>query len=122
MAYQVKLKHLRVSARKARLVADLVRGKSIEQAQTILKFTVNKTAEPMLKLLNSGLANIKHITGKDDFKSFYISKILVNEGPVLKRMLPRAKGKGDVIKKRSSHIIMTIEEKKNESQSASKSV
>jgi len=105
MANQVKLKYLHISPRKVRLVADAVRGKKIEDAQSILGFTVKKASLPILKLLNSAIANVK---GKKE--NLYISKITVDEGPSMKRILPRAKGKGDVLKKRSSHVTLVLDE------------
>jgi large subunit ribosomal protein L22 len=111
--FQVKLSHLHVSPRKARLVADLVRGKGAEEAQTILNFTIKKSADPILKLLNSALANAK-TTKNIEAKDLYISKVLVNEGPISKRLFPRAKGRGDILKKRTSHVVMVLDAKKEE--------
>lgn len=105
MAHQVKLKYLHISPRKVRLVADAIRGKKVDEAQSILSFTVKKASLPVLKLLNSAVANVK---GKTD--KLYISKITVDEGPVMKRVLPRAKGRGDVLKKRSSHVTLVLDE------------
>ncbi|MDD5098647.1 MAG: 50S ribosomal protein L22 [Candidatus Pacebacteria bacterium] len=111
--FQVKLSHLHISPRKARLVADLVRGKGAEEAQTILNFTIKKSADPMLKLLNSAIANAK-TTKNIEAKDLYISKVLVNEGPIGKRLFPRAKGRGDIIKKRTSHIVLVLDARKEE--------
>lgn len=105
MAHQVKLKYLHISPRKVRLVADAIRGKKVDEAQSILSFTVKKASLPVLKLLNSAVANTKEKTDK-----LYISKITVDEGPVMKRVLPRAKGRGDVLKKRSSHVTLVLDE------------
>lgn len=111
MAFQVKLKYLRISPRKARLVADLVRGKKIAEAQAILGFTVKKGSEPILKLLNSAVANAKN-SGRKENTDLFISKIVVDEGPTAKRVLPRAKGRADRIMKRSSHITLVLDEKR----------
>ncbi|GMX58402.1 MAG: 50S ribosomal protein L22 [Candidatus Microsyncoccus archaeolyticus] len=105
MAHQVKLKYLHISPRKVRLVADAIRGKKVDEAQSILSFTVKKASLPVLKLLNSAVANVKEKTDK-----LYISKITVDEGPVMKRVFPRAKGRGDVLKKRSSHVTLVLDE------------
>ena len=105
MAHQVKLKYLHISPRKVRLVADAIRGKKVDDAQTILGFTVKKGSLPILKLLNSAIANAN---GKTD--NMFVAKITVDEGPVMKRILPRAKGKGDVLKKRSSHVTLVLDE------------
>lgn len=109
--YKAKLSYYRSSARKARLVADLVRGKKVDEAQAILKFTKNKVAEPMLKLLNSAEANAKNLGNNGEL---YISKILVNEGPTHKRIMPRAKGSAYRIRKRTSHIEIEIDQIKEE--------
>jgi large subunit ribosomal protein L22 len=111
MAFEAKLKYLRISPRKVRLVADMVRGKKVDEAQTILTFTVKKGAQPILKLLNSALANVKN-NAKQNTDNLIISKIIVNEGPTLKRMMPRAKGRGDRIMKRTSHIVLVLDEDK----------
>ena len=115
--YKAKLSYFRVSARKGRLVADLIRGRKVIEAQNILKFTPNKTAEPMLKLLNSAAANANTIDGLKP-ENLYISKVLVDEGPTYKRMMPRARGSGDRIRKRTAHIEIelakNIEEVKTE--------
>lgn len=110
MAFEAKLKYLRISPRKVRLVADLVRGKKAEEAQAILTFTVKRACLPVLKLLNSALANAKNVAQKDA-STLFISRITVDEGPTLKRILPRAKGKADRIMKRSSHITLVLDEK-----------
>jgi large subunit ribosomal protein L22 len=115
MAYQVKLKYLHISPRKVRLVADAVRGKKIDEAQSILNFTVKKGSLPILKLLNSAIANAGNKTDK-----LFISKITVDEGPSVKRILPRAKGRGDVLKKRSSHITLVLDEIKEKNKKKKK--
>jgi large subunit ribosomal protein L22 len=110
MAFEVKLKHLHIAPRKARLVADLVRGKTAEEAQTILNFTVKRACDPVLKLLNSALVNakaIKNVAASD----LFISKITVDEGPAGKRVLPKSRGRGEVVKKRTSHITLVLDTK-----------
>jgi large subunit ribosomal protein L22 len=120
MAFEAKLKYLHISPRKTRLVADLVRGKDVEEAQTILKFTVKGASEPILKLLNSAVSNAKTLQNIEP-NDLFISKITVDEGPVLKRILPKSRGRGEIIKKRMSHInlVLDIKKQKNESQSPS---
>jgi len=120
MAFEAKLKYLHISPRKTRLVADLVRGKDVEEAQTILKFTVKGASEPILKLLNSAVSNAKTLQNIEP-NDLFISKITVDEGPVLKRILPKSRGRGEIIKKRMSHVnlVLDIKNKKNESQSPS---
>lgn len=111
MAFEVKLKHLKISPRKVRLVADMIRGKKIDEAQVILGFAVKKGADPILKLLNSAVANVKN-NSKKEIEGLFISKITVDEGPIAKRMMPRAKGRGDRIMKRSSHVTLVLDEKR----------
>jgi|LAHU01.1.fsa_nt_gb large subunit ribosomal protein L22 len=111
MAFEVKLKHLKISPRKVRLVADMIRGKKIDEAQVILGFAVKKGADPILKLLNSAVANVKN-NSKKEIDGLFISKITVDEGPIAKRMMPRAKGRGDRIMKRSSHVTLVLDEKR----------
>ncbi len=124
--YKAKLSNYRVSARKARLVADLIRGKKVESARVLLKFTFKKTAEPMLKLLDSAVANAKNISKEINAEDLYISKVTVNEGATLKRIRPWARGTAYRINKRTSHIEIVlnkiVKNKKNEPQSASKNI
>ena len=103
-----KLSYLRISPRKARLVADLVRGKSVEKAQSILSFTIKRAASPILKLLNSAVANAKnnfHL----DAKGLYVARIWVNEGAVYKRVMPRARGNANQLRKRTCHVELVHE-------------
>jgi large subunit ribosomal protein L22 len=109
MKVVAQLNYLRIAPRKVRLVADLIRGKSVKEAKRILNFTRKKAAKPMLKLLNSAIANAKHNFNLEEDRLF-ISKILVNEGPKLKRWMPRARGSISEIQKKSSHIFLELEE------------
>ena len=107
MEITAKLSNLRTAPRKVRLVADLVRGKSVPQAQSILLFTVNKTARPVMKLLNSAIDSATknyHL----DTDTLFISKITVDEGPKLKRWHPMSRGRAYPIIKRSCHIALSI--------------
>jgi len=120
MSVTAKLRYLRIAPRKVRLVADLIRGKKVEQAQTILNFTVKKAARPLLKLLNSAVANAKHNFQLDEL-NLYISKITVDEGPKLKRWRPRARGQVAPIQKKTSHITLVLDEiKKGQKKKLSK--
>jgi len=109
MEIKVKLSNLRTSPRKVRQVVDLVRGKRVAEAQSILLFTVNKSARPVLKLLNSAVASAKHDLHLDE-SNLFISKITVDEGPKLKRWHPMSRGRAYPIIKRSSHIALTLSE------------
>jgi len=119
MAYEVKLKHLHIAPRKVRLVADLVRGKKAEDARTILNFTVKRASEPLLKLLNSALSNAKS-TKNAEAKDLFISKITVDEGPAGKRVLPKSRGKGEIVRKKTSHVTLVLDIKKEKEKKAKK--
>jgi large subunit ribosomal protein L22 len=116
MKVTAHLRYLRIAPRKVRLVADLIRGKSVKEARNILNFCRKKAALPLLKLLNSAVANAKHNFKMDEEKLF-ISEIYVNEGPRLKRIFPRAMGRADIIQKKMSHVSIFLEEmKENQNQ------
>jgi large subunit ribosomal protein L22 len=104
-----KLRYLRIAPRKVRLVADLIRGKSIEEAQTILSFVTKRGAGPLLKLLKQALANAKNNFQLAE-SNLYISKILVDEGPKYKRWRARARGRADEIQKKTSHLTIVLDE------------
>ena len=109
MPVTVKLNYLRIAPRKVREVADLIRGRKVGEAQTMLEFLVKKSARPLSKLLKSAIA-----AAKNDFQleqsNLYISQILVSEGPKLKRWLPASRGRVSPIMKRTSHITLVLEE------------
>jgi len=109
MAVTAKLRYLRIAPRKVRLVADLIKGKKVQDAQNILNFTVRKSAQPLLKLLNSAVASASHNFQMEP-TNLYISKVLVNEGPKLKRWRPRARGQAFEIQKKTSHITIVLDE------------
>ena len=110
MEANARLTMLRSTPQKTRLVADLIRGKNIEEAENILRYTPRRAAKPMLKLLQSAKANA--VNNHDMFEdTLFVSKIMVDEGPVLKRFLPRARGRADLLRKRTSHITITLEER-----------
>lgn len=100
-------KYVRVSPRKARVVVDLVRGKSVEQAREILAYTNRAIAETVEKTLNSAVANAEHNHSLNP-DSLVIAKAYVDEGPTLKRIRPRAKGSASRINKRTSHITVIV--------------
>jgi len=97
----------RISPQKARLVADQIRGKSVDQALEILTFSNKKAAELVKKVLESAIANAEHNEGAD-IDDLSVAKIFVDEGPTMKRIMPRAKGRADRILKRSSHITVVV--------------
>ena len=100
----------RVSPRKARLVVDLIRGKSVGEARTILKFSPRAAAEIVEKTLNSAVANAErnlHVKADD----LFVGSTYVDEGPTLKRIQPRAMGRAYRVRKRSSHITIVLQER-----------
>jgi large subunit ribosomal protein L22 len=103
-------KYLRISPYKVRLVADLVRGKKVDEALTILKFLPKKGGRLINKTLRSAVANAEN-TQSIDVDTLFIKTILVDEGPKLKRWRPRAMGRATRILKRTSHITMVLAEK-----------
>lgn len=104
-------KQIRIAPRKARLVIDLVRGRSVGEAVAILKNTP-KSASPIVeKVINSAIANAEHNYEMEP-ENLYISQAFVDEGVTLKRFRPRAMGRASRINKRTSHITVIVEEKK----------
>jgi large subunit ribosomal protein L22 len=102
-----KHRFARISPQKARLVADQVRGQTVAQALEILTFSNKKAAELVKKVLESAIANAEHNEGAD-IDDLNVAKIFVDEGPTMKRIMPRAKGRADRILKRSSHITIVV--------------
>src|SRR5262245_63414064 len=96
---QAVLKFVRLSPKKARFVADLVRGKKVDEAVNILKFSTNRSARIIKKVLDSAMANAENNQGAD-VDELKVVKIRVGEGPGMKRMSPRAKGSADWMGKR----------------------
>jgi large subunit ribosomal protein L22 len=107
MEVAAKLKGARISAQKARLVADQVRGKPVEEALAVLDFSNKKAAHIVRKVLNSAIANAENNEGAD-VDELKVSSIFVDEGMTMKRLRPRAKGRADRIFKRSCHITVKV--------------
>jgi large subunit ribosomal protein L22 len=103
-------KHARISAQKARLVADLIRDLPVSRAIDVLMYSTKKAAKMVKKVLDSAIANAEHNKGAD-IDELKVSSVYVNEGPVLKRMHARARGRGARILKRSCHITVKVSEK-----------
>jgi len=103
-------KYAHISPQKVRLVADLVRGKHVAEALQILKFTNKKAAGLVSKVIQSAIANAEHNAGAD-IDALRVAAINVDEGPVMKRLHARAKGRANRIVKRTSHINVTVAEK-----------
>lgn len=107
MEAKAVLKYIRVAPRKARMAIDLIRGKNAEEAMTILKFTPRHAARVVQRVLKSAVANA---TQKEmgDVDALRVSKVFVDVGPTMKRVLPRAMGRANTIRKRTSHITVVI--------------
>lgn len=107
MQTQAVLKFVRLSPQKARLVADLVRGKKVDEAVNTLRFSNQRAAGVIRKVLESAIANAENNFGAD-VDELKINEIFVDEGPVMKRIMPRAKGRADRITKPTSHITIRV--------------
>lgn len=111
MEAKAELRYSRISSRKIKIVLDLIRGKSALEAMTILKYT-NKAAAPLLsKLLKSAMANAVN-NNKMDEKKLVVAEGYSNQGPTLKRIMPRAQGRAYQIRKRTSHTTLVLKEAK----------
>ena len=104
------LRYVRISPRKVGIVCDLIRGKSVAQANAILLATPKAASEPLLKLLKSAAANAENNHGMDPSK-LYVSTCLATPGPIIKRIMPRAQGRAYRINKRTSHITIVVSER-----------
>ena len=110
MAVRATAKYLRVSARKGRLVADLVRGKDVEDALNQLKFNPKKAAQLMSKVVASALANANQTPGTNVDK-LYVREVRVDGGPTLRRFMTRAMGRANRIMKRTCHMTVVLDER-----------
>ena len=108
MQATAKVTFVRIAPRKVKIVLDLIRGKSVEEAEAILKYTPKAACEVVSKLLKSAVANAEN---KDmDVDNLFVAMCKVDQGPTLKRMRPRAQGRGFRINKKTSHISIVLEE------------
>lgn len=110
MEVQAKLKFARISPQKCRLVADQIRGLPVEKAINLLTFSNKKAAVLIKEVLNSAIANAEHNDGMD-VDTLFVSTTFVDAGPTMKRFEARAKGRGNRILKRTSHITVKVAEK-----------
>ncbi|MCG7877430.1 MAG: 50S ribosomal protein L22 [Candidatus Thiodiazotropha taylori] len=110
MQTTAKLRHARISAQKGRLIADQIRGLPVEQALDILSFSKKRGAGLVKKVLESAIANAEHNDGAD-IDELKVAAVSVDEGPTMKRIRARAKGRATRILKRTSHINVTVAEK-----------
>lgn len=105
--FRAQLNYVRVSPRKARLLADLMRGRSVADADLQLKGAEKRASHMMRKLLLSCTANARH-AGEVDTAHMVVKHVTVDEGPTLKRFMPRAHGRASTIRKRTSHITLVV--------------
>ena len=104
------LKYARISSRKVKIVADLIRGKKVEEALAIVKFTPKASSVIIEKLLKSAIANAENNHGMKH-ENLYVDQIYANQGPTLRRIRPAAKGSAVRIRKRTSHITIVLKER-----------
>lgn len=114
MEARAQARFVRVTPMKARRVVDLIRGKSVPEAQALMRFAPQSASEPVLKVLNSAVANARHAadssgTGIDEAR-LVVASAFVDEGPTMKRFRPRAQGRASRINKRTSHITVVVAE------------
>ena len=107
---KASLKYARISSRKVKIVIDLIRGKDVDEALAIVKFTPKASSEIIEKLLKSAIANAENNHGMAHNK-LYVAEIYANQGPTLKRIRPAAKGSAVRIRKRTSHITVVLRER-----------
>ena len=110
MEVAARLRFARISPQKCRLVADQIRGLPVDKALNILAFSPKKGAAILKKVLESAIANAEHNEGAD-VDELRVKRIFVDQGPTLKRVMPRAKGRANRILKRTSHITVAVGEK-----------
>jgi large subunit ribosomal protein L22 len=104
-------RYVRISSRKVKIVIDLIRGKSVKEAQAILMFTPKAASEPVAKLLKSAIANAENNLDLSA-DTLYVAEAYANQGPTLKRFTPRAQGRATPIRKRTSHITIVLDQAK----------
>ena len=109
MATTAKLRQARITPQKARLVADQIRGLPVGKAINVLAFSNKKAAALIKKVLETAIANAEHNDGAD-VDELKVKTIMVDEGPILKRWMPRARGRANQIFKRTSHVTVVVEE------------
>ena len=109
MQATAKLNYLHIAPRKVRLIADMIRKKTVKEAERILNFIPQRAALPIIKLIKSAVSNAKNSFGSEE-SNLFISKITVDEGPKMKKWMPRARGSPSMIQKKTSHILLVLDE------------
>ena len=110
MEAKATLRYARISARKVKIVADLIRGKDVDEALAIVKFTPKASSVIIEKLLKSAIANAENNNGMS-VENLYVEECYANKGPTMKRIRPRAQGRAYRIEKRMSHITIVLDER-----------
>jgi large subunit ribosomal protein L22 len=105
------LRYCRIAPRKVRIVADLIRGRAVEEAMSLLEFTPKRSAQVLRKILHSAIANAED-TSEASVDQLYVKRIQVDQGPILKRYRPRAQGRAYRINKKTSHIVLVVDDEK----------
>ena len=113
MLVKATAKNVRISPQKARLAVDQIRGKTVARALEILSFSETKASNLVMKTLESAIANAEH-NESADIDELFVAKCFVDEGPTMKRMRPRAKGRAFGILKRSSHITVAVSDEQKQ--------
>lgn len=108
-AVTAQLRYYRMGPKKLRLIVDLIRGKRVTRAQSVLSLLNKKGAKPMLKLLNSAVANAKH-NYNIGLENLIVKSVMVDGGPMLKRFMPKAHGRATPVRERTSHVSLVLEE------------
>ncbi len=103
-----KINYLKIAPRKVRLLANTLKGLSVQEAEAQLLLRLQRSAKPLLKLIRSAVANAKN--QKMDSSKLFVASLLVNQGPMLKRFLPRAQGRATPIHKKMSHVVLVLKE------------
>jgi len=113
MEVKARLRHTRTAPRKARLIADLIRGQDVTDAINILQFTRKRAADTFQKLLKSAIASAEENHKVLDIEDLFVKTVKVDEGATWKRHMPRARGTSTMIQKKTSHITVVLEEKES---------
>jgi large subunit ribosomal protein L22 len=111
MAYQAKHRFARIAPRKARLVMDLIRGRDVDDALSMLKFSKQRVSGMIEKVIRSAVANANEQETANIRNTLYVAKAWVDPGPVIKRFQPKDRGKAYPINKRTSHLVVTVDER-----------
>jgi large subunit ribosomal protein L22 len=105
------LRYCRIAPRKVRIVADLIRGRAVEEAMSLLEFTPKRSAQVLRKILHSAIANAED-TSEVSVDQLYVKRVCVDQGPILKRYRPRAQGRAFRVNKKTSHIVLVVDDEK----------